>query len=31
MSSYWPALGVSVVATALLVWLAFARAGRREA
>jgi ABC-2 type transport system permease protein len=31
MDNYWPALGVSVVATALLVWLAFGWAGRREA
>jgi ABC-2 type transport system permease protein len=31
MNDYWPALGVSVVATILLVWVAFASAGRREA
>lgn len=31
MSDYWPALGVSLLATALLVWAAFAWAGRREA
>ncbi|WP_291377488.1 hypothetical protein [Demequina sp.] len=30
MDDYWPALGVTVVATALLVWLAFAWAGRRD-
>lgn len=31
MNDYWPALGVSLAATALLVWAAFAWAGRREA
>ncbi len=31
MNDYWPALGVSVVATILLAWAAFASAGRREA
>lgn len=31
MSNYWPALGVAVVSTGLLVWLAFGWAGRREA
>ena len=31
MNDYWPAVGVSVVATMLLVWAAFALAGRREA
>ncbi len=31
MNDYRPALGVSVVATTLLVWTAFAWAGRREA
>jgi ABC-2 type transport system permease protein len=31
MNDYWPALGVSVVATILLSWAAFASAGRREA
>jgi hypothetical protein len=31
MTDYWPAIGVSVVATILLVWAAFAWAGRREA
>lgn len=30
MDNYWPALGVTVVATALLVWLAFVWSGRRE-
>ena len=31
MTDYWPALGVALLATALLVWAAFAWAGRREA
>ncbi|NYI42125.1 hypothetical protein [Demequina lutea] len=31
LNDYWPALGVSVVATILLMWAAFAWAGRREA
>lgn len=31
MESYWPALGVTVVLTAVLVWLACGWAGRREA
>lgn len=30
MNNYWPALGVTVVATALLVWLAFRWAERRD-
>lgn len=30
MDNYWPALGVTLVATALLVWLAFRWAGRRD-